>query len=86
MKINLIALKRLADREIYQPNDGCTNLSYLLERLGSNNESLTIDEIEAQLIQWLDSNCHLGDSWTNHGSWIWLSWERVRAKLEGMGF
>ena len=86
MKIYLSALKKFADREIYQPNDGCTNLSYLLGRLGANHESLTIDEIEAQLIQWLDSNCYLGDSWTNHGSWIWLSWERVRAKLEGMGF
>ena len=86
MKLNLIALKRFADRVIYQPNDGFTNLSYLLGRFSVKNEFLTIEEIEAQLITWLDSNCYLGDSWTNHGDWIWHSWKRLRTKLEGMGF
>ena len=87
MKINLIALKRFADRVIYQPEDGFTNLSYLLIRFNRVNEFLTIDEIESQIISYLDEYCSLDDDmWTSHGSWIWHSWKRLRAKLEGMGF
>ena len=37
-KINLIALKKFADRIIYQPEDGFTNLSTLLMRLHIENE------------------------------------------------
>ena len=87
MKINVIALKRLADRIIYQPNDGCTNLSSVLWRVSRNNEFLAIEQIESEIISYLDENCSWGDdTWTSHGSWIWHSWKSVRAKLEGMGF
>ena len=87
MKINLIALKDFADRVIYQPEDGFTNLSYMLESFSRVDDSLTIEEIESRIIVWLDEDCSWGDgTWTSHGSWIWHSWKRLRAKLEGMGF
>lgn len=87
-KINLIALKKFADRIIYQPEDGFTNLSTLLMRLNIENESLTIEEIQERIYSYLNEYCSLDDyyTWTSHGSWIWHSWKRVRAKLEGMGF
>ena len=87
MKINVIALKRFADRIIYQPEDGFTNLSYMLESFSRANDFMTIEEIEEGIISWLDEDCSWGDdTWTSHGSWIWHSWERLKAKLEGMGF
>ena len=87
MKINLISLKRFADRIIYQPEDGFTNLSSVLWRVSRNNEFLTIEQIESEIIVYLDENCSWGDdTWTSHGSWIWHSWKRLKAKLEGMGF
>ena len=86
MKINLIALKRLADRIIYQPNDGFLNISYMLESFSRVNEFLTIEEIEESVYAWIDVDCSCGDSWTSHGSWIWHSWLSVKAKVEGMGF
>ena len=86
-KINLIALKKLADRIIYQPNDGFLNISYMLESFSRVNEFLTIEEIQEKIISYLDVDCSWGDgSWTSHGSWIWHSWLSVKAKLEGMGF
>ena len=88
MKINLIALKDFADRIIYQPEDGFTNLSCLLIRFSKQNESLTIEEIQEQIYSYLNEYCSLDDyyTWTSHGNWIWHSWKQVRAKLEGMGF
>ena len=87
MKINLIALKRFADRVIYQPEDGFTNLSYLLIRFNRMNEFLTIEEIEESVYAWIEVDCSWGDgSWTSHGSWIWHSWLDIKSKLEGMGF
>ena len=87
MMINLIALKKLADRVIYQPNDGFINLSYMLESFSRVDEFLTIEEIEKSISAWIDVDCSWGDgSWTSHGSWIWHSWKVLRAKLEGMGF
>lgn len=86
-KINLIALKKLADRVIYQPKDGFTNLSYMLDSFSSSDEFLTIEQVESQLITWLDADCSYGDgTWTSHGNWIWHSWLIVKAILEGMGF
>ena len=87
MKINLMALKRFADRIIYQPNDGFMNLSYMLESFSRVDKFLTIEEIEESIYAWIEVDCSWGDgTWTSHGNWIWHSWERVRAKLEGMGF
>lgn len=87
MKINLVALKRFADRIIYQPKDGFLNLSYILYSFSLQDEFLTIDEIQESIIAWINVDCSWGDgTWTSHGNWIWHSWERVRAKLEGMGF
>ena len=86
MKINLVALKNLADRIVYQPEDGFTNLSSLLIRFNREDESLSIEEIEVKIADYLDEYCNLGDSWTSHGSWIWHSWLDVKSKLEGMGF
>ena len=59
MKINVIALKRLADRIIYQPEDGFTNLSSVLWRVSRNNEFLTIEQIESEIIVYLDENAAL---------------------------
>ena len=82
-----MALKKFADRIIYQPEDGFLNLSYILESFSRVNEFLTKEEIEESIYAWIDADCSWGDgSWTSHGSWIWHSWERLRAKLEGMGF
>ena len=86
MKINLVALKDFADRIVYQPEDGFTNLSSLLIRFNREDESLSIEEIEVKIADYLDEYCNLGDSWTSHGSWIWHSWLNVKSKLEGMGF
>ena len=87
MEINLIALKKFADRIIYQPKDGFLNLSYMLESFSRVDEFLTIDEIESQIVAYLDEDCSWGDgSWTSHGSWIWHSWLDVKSKLEGIGF
>lgn len=87
MKINLISLKRFADRVIYQPQDGFLNLSYMLESFSRMDEFLTIEEIEESVYAWIDVDCSWGDgTWTSHGSWIWHSWKRLKAKLEGMGF
>ena len=87
MKINLIALKDLADRIIYQPEDGINNLSSLLMRFNRENKSLTIEEIEEKINSYLNEYCSLDNyTWTSHGNWIWHSWKKVRAKLEGMGF
>lgn len=78
---------RFADRVIYQPNDGFTNLSHVLWRISIYDEFLPIDKIEAQIVNYLNEYCSLDDDmWTSHGSWIWHSWKRLRAKLEGMGF
>ena len=87
-KISIKALKNFADRIIYQPADGLTNLSYILELFSRDAEFLTIEEVESQIVEWLDKNCcnEPYTRWTSHGSWISLSWEKVRAKLEGMGF
>ena len=86
-KINLIALKKLADKVIYQPEDGFSNLSYMLESFSIENEFLTIGQIEEKIISWLDQDCSWGDgTWTSHGSWIWHSWKVVKYILEGMGF
>ena len=87
MKIHLISLKKFADRIIYQPNDGFLNLSYMLESFSRVDEFLTIEELEESIYAWIDVDCSWGDgTWTSHGSWIWHSWKRLRAKLEGMGF
>ena len=87
MKINLIALKDLADRIVYQPEDGFINISSMLESFSRVNEFLSIDEIEERVYSWIEEDCSWGDgSWTSHGSWIWHSWLNVKAKLEGMGF
>lgn len=82
-----MALKKLADKIIYQPNDGFINISFMLESFSRVNEFLSIEEIEESVYAWIDVDCSWGDgSWTSHGNWIWHSWKRVRAKLEGMGF
>ena len=87
MKINLKALKDFADRVIYQPQDGFVNLSYMLESFSRDTEFLTIEELEESIYAWIDVDCSWGDgTWTSHGRWIWHSWKRVKAKLEGMGF
>ena len=88
MEINLIALKNLADRIMYQPNDGFINLAYMLESFSRDAKSLTIEEVESQIVAWLDEACcnEPYTRWTSHGNWIWYSWLNVKAKLEGMGF
>ena len=87
MKINLVALKDFADRIVYQPEDGFTNLSNVLWRISRVDEFLTIGQIEKKIVDYLNKYCSLDDDmWTSHGNWIWHSWKRVKAKLEGMGF
>ena len=78
---------RFADRVIYQPEDGFTNLSNVLWRISRVDEFLTIGQIEKKIVDYLNKYCLLNeDMWTSHGNWIWHSWKRVKAKLEGMGF
>lgn len=87
-KINLMSLKKFADKVIYQPEDGCTNLSTLLIRFRRESESMTKEEIQERIYDYLNTYCSLDEyyTWTQHGNWIWHSWKRLKAKLEGMGF